>query len=432
MSNKFSAKYFSVSISVFFIATLTSCSVLFAAIPQPKSEGKFTLSKGTKAAPAYQEQGRSETRGYQWGRGLELGKVLLKPFIQYLGQLEDNIFYSQSAKKSDYISRLSTGATAELPLNGGQHLLTGNFTEDLEWFAKNDDQDHNDYSYGGGLDLSFVPFSLNVEDTQRHTVDRADTEFTGRVTRDENVAHGLLEIPFARFFLETEGLNFNTSYRAPENKIFNHNEFTIFQRIGMDIAPTTQFLAEYSYENLDYPKSGERNGDANQVMLGFRGNLTERIVYQGWGGYQARIYDNKVRPDFYGFVTRDSIQYAITDVSNVTVKFNRDAQESTFDNQSFYVRNKGSLAWRQQLAERLFLKTDGALSYNEYSRITVLGGQATTRRDYVWEAGVGFDYLMSNDVISLFGEYRHRSRSTNLDTFDYGDNMLSAGVKAAF
>jgi hypothetical protein len=432
VSKKFPAKSFFIGVSVFFITSLASSAVLFAAIPQPSSAGKFTPSKGTKAAPVYQEQGRAGSPGYEWGRGLQLGKVLLKPFIQYLGQLEDNIFYDPSNEKSDYISRLSAGTTAELPLNGGQHLLTGKFAEELEWFAKNDDQDHNDYSYGGGLDLNFVPFSLNVEDTELHTVDRADTEFTSRVTRDENLAHGLLEIPLARFFLETEALNFNTDYRAPENKVFNHNEFTIFQRVGLDIAPTTQFLGEYSYENLDYSKNGERNGDANQVMLGFRGNLTERIVYQVWGGYQARIYDNNARPDFYGFVTRDALQYDLTDKSSVTLVFNRDAQESTFDNQSFYVRNKGSIAWKQQLAERLLLHTDGALSYNEYSRITVQGTQQQTRRDYVWETGIGLEYLMPNDVVSFFGEYRHRSRSANLDGLDYGDNILNAGVKAAF
>lgn len=428
LSNGRLARIFSAALMLSFFAP----AVVFAAIPEPKSGGKFFQSKGTKAEENYQEQGRPGTPAYEWGKGLQIWQILLKPFVQYIAQWENNIFYDHVDTKDDLIHRLSAGVKGELPLNGGQHLLSGGFTDDSEWFDRFSGQDHNDYTFNGALDLNFVPFSLNVEDTHRRTVDRADTEFTTRVSREENTAHGLLEIPFAAFFLETEALNFNTVYRAPEDKEFDHNDFTIYQRAGLDISPKTQLLVEYGYENLDYAKDPERNGNANQVMLGLRGNWTDRITYQAWGGAQWRIYDDGLRPDFDGFVARSALQYDITDKSNVILKFNRDPQESTFDNQSFYVRNKGSLAWKQQIAERVFLNADGALSYNEYSRITLLGPQETTRRDYVWESGVGFEYLMPNDVVSIFGGYRYIARDSNFSGFSYGDNVLNVGVKASF
>lgn len=416
-----------------FLAFSVFISNANAAIPEPKSGGKYALAKGTKADEVYEEEGRAGGPGYEWqGKGLEVGAFVLRPFIQYKGVYEDNIFYSDTDTKDDYISQLAAGVDAELPLAGGQHLLTGTFREDIEWFAQNDSQDHNDYTLGAGLDLNFVPFSLNLEDTHSSTVDRADTEFTSRVAREVNLARGLLEIPFASFFLETEVMNQNFDYRAPENQAFNHNDFVIYQRLGLDVAPSTQFLLEYGYENIDYSNLEERNGDGNQMMAGLRGVLSERITYQAWGGAQWRVYDSDIRPDFNGFVSRVAVQYDINETSNIVVRFNRDPQESTFDNQSFYVRNKLGLIWTQQIAERVYLKTDGAYSHNDYSRITVLPNQDTTRRDDVWDAGVGLEYLMPNEIISIFGGYRITSRESNLSGLNYTDNSVSVGAKAAF
>lgn len=414
------------------ITLFLSGLVAQAAIPEPKSAGKFVNSKGTKAEESYDDQGRAGQGPYEWGKGFQVGSLILRPYVEYAGRYEDNIFFSEDDTKDDYINRLNAGVGAELPINGGQHLFTGTYREELEWFTDYSDQDHRDYTLGGALDLNFVPFSLNLEDQHQNTVDRADTEFTTRVSRQENTAHALLEIPFAQFFLETEALNFNTDYRAPENDPFDHNEFTIFQRVGLDLSPRTQVLGEYGYVNIDYDNFGDRNGDANQVMLGVRGMWGERITYQTWNGTQFRIYDNDTRPDYNGFVSRSALQYDLTETSNVVLKFVRDPQESTFDNQSFYIRNKTALDWTQQLAERIYLKTGGSASYNEYSRITVLRGQDTTRRDTVWEASVGLEYLMPNDVVSLFGGYRFRSRDSNLAGFDFDDNSIDFGARAAF
>ena len=162
--------------------------VAFAAIPEPKSQGQVLQSKGTKAEKSYQEQGRAGTPGYEWGRGLQFWQILLKPFVEYVYQWDNNIFFAPSGRNSDWINKLNAGLTAELPLSGGQHLLTGNYKSETEWFSRFDSQDHSDYTLGGGLDLNFVPFSLHADDSLRRTVDRSDTEFTNRVSREENTA----------------------------------------------------------------------------------------------------------------------------------------------------------------------------------------------------------------------------------------------------
>src|SRR3989338_2623372 len=264
---------------IFVVACLlATTSVAFAALPEIKSEGKFVQGKGTKASEAHEK--RMSEPFYEYGRGIQVWEMHIIPTVDYSYNWDNNIFLEESGRRSDMFHRLSAGLTGELPLGGGQHVLSSSYLADAEWFQSHSDQDHFDQTFGLGAELNFVPFTLAVDDSYRKTVDRADTEFTTRVTRDENVARGLLEIPFASFFLETEVYDLDVDYRLPEDSVFDHHDFTVFQRVGFDVAPSTQLLAEYGYENLDYPKFGERNGDANQAVLGLRGNWTERITYQ--------------------------------------------------------------------------------------------------------------------------------------------------------
>ena len=414
------------------VAFLSSFAFALVA-SDPKSGGKFFQHKGTKAEAAYGEQGRPGGPIYDYGKGLLIGPALFKPAIEYGASWENNVFFDENGRKQDWVHTLKPGVIMELPLGGGQHLVTAGYEADIQWFERYGSQDHTNHVVSAGVELNYVPFTFSASDTFKRTVDRANTEFTGRIPRDENSASALLEIPFAAFFLETEVEDFDVNYRTAANDIFDYHDFDIYQRVGVDVTPQTQFLVEYGYMNIHYWEDNSRNGDANQVMLGLRGNLTERITYQAWGGVQFRIYDQSTRPDFNGFVSRAALRYDISEINYLTLKFDRSPQESTFDGQSFYVRNKGVLEWKRQVAERLFFGADAALSYNEYSRITETGaGQSRTRRDTVWETGAGLEYFMPNDIVSFFGEYRYSARESDLNGLGYDAQAVNVGARARY
>ena len=398
------------------------------------TSGNDAHSRGTKASEMYENEGRAGGPIYEYGKGLQIGPAHFIPSIGYNYAWTDNVFYDEHGAKSDYINRLHTDLTGELPLGGGQHLVSASYLTNTEWFERFSSQNHTDHILGAAIKLNYVPFSLNIEDHFQRTVDRSGTEFTTRIPREENTAHGLLEIPFASFFLESEAFDLNENYKTSSDDEFDHNDFDFYQRVGIDISGNNQFLVEYGYKNIDYSNQGDRNGDANQFELGLRGNLTERITYQLWGGAQYRIYDQASRPDFNGFIMKSAAQYAISDVSHVALKLDRNPQESTFDDQSFYVRNRGQLEWRQQVAERLFFNSIESLSYNEYSRITVLNQlKQQTRRDYTWQAGAGLEYTLANNLTSVTLDYRYNGRVSNLDGgLGYDAQEVTAGVRTSF
>jgi hypothetical protein len=395
-----------------------------------KSEGKYALSKGTKADALYEE--RQGAPVYEYGKGLHLGPVHLKPSIDYNWEYDTNIFMEENGRQSDVINRLMPDLRAELPLNGGQHLLHAGYRAVVEWFERHGDQDHDDHTGTLGADLNFVPFTLSVEDTLTRTVDRADTEFTTRVQRDENTFRGLLEVPFSMFFLESEVYDFDVSYDNVLNQVFDHHEFNFYQRAGYDWTPSTQLMVEYGYKNLSYNNNDTRDGDANQFAFGARGHLTELVTYQAWLGAQYRIYDEDARPDYNGLIARAALRWDMSEQSRLELRGDIAPQESTFDGQSFYVRHRIEGELRRQLAERIFLNARAGVDYNEYSRITVRDNTERTRRDYQYFTAAGLEYLMPNDLVSFFGEYMFQARDSNTALLDYDDQKVTGGVRARF
>lgn len=417
--------------SIFLFSLLVTVTA-YAAIPAPKSEGKYFQGKGTKTAPEYEQTAGMPV--YEYGNGVQWGPVHLRPLLDYKYRWDDNVFHEEDSEKSDYVHAIYGDLKAELPLAGGQHLATAGAGFLREVFDRFDGQNHTDYIVHGGLKLNYVPFTLDLEDVFEETETRSDTEFTDRVNREENSFHSLLEVPFASFFLENEITNFTIDFGQAENRGFDHNNFTLYQRVGYDWRPNTQILAEYAYINLNYTEVGDRDGDGHQYMLGARGKFTEFLAYQAWIGAQHRIYDEDIRPDFNDFVFRAALQYEPTELNTWILRADRAPQESTFDGQSFYTRNRVALNWKRRIHERIMWNSQGFVSYNDYSRITVRPstGEEETRRDWVWEAGTGLEYLMPNDIVALTLDYRFSSRASNLDGLDYDANEISVGIRAYF
>ncbi|HTL70388.1 MAG TPA: outer membrane beta-barrel protein [Candidatus Eisenbacteria bacterium] len=430
MKNRITLKSFSFSVLVAFLCGF-SASAAHADSVVPQSDGKFMQNKGTKSSESYEG---TPQPFYEYGKGMQLGSIHIKPLAEYSVNYESNIFYSDSGHKDDVIHRIDAGANAEMPLNGGQHLASLGYMAEVERFSTNDSESHADQTLQGGLDLNFVPFSVNLRDSFKHTVSRSDTEFTDRVLRKEYQFDGVLEVPFAVFFLETELDNFYIHYQNNDNDVFDHDIFTVYQRVGYDLGPNTQILAEYAHLFINYELEtfGDRDGDADQWAGGIRGALGTKTTYQLWLGGQWRVYNDDTRPDFSGFIARGALQYDLSDKSYLMVRGGRTPYESTFDNQSFYTRNRMEFIWKQQLRERFFFQTREILDYNEYSRISTVNGDSTTRRDYVWQTGLGVEYFLPNEYISFFAEYKFNARDSNTFNLDYDAQTVSLGVKAVF
>lgn len=393
--------------------------------PDPQSGGTYFYAKGTKSAQDYRAQGRTgrPTTDYYYGKGLTTGPVTFKPMVGYAGEFDSNVYFEDNDEEQDYINRFMWGLDADLPFNyKGEHKLFAGVQNQYEWFVNEGNQDHVDWLFQGGGQFNFAPFSLEVYEQFNDTSERAGTELLTRVDRNENFVSGILTIPLAQMFVETEVNDFNVSFDdAPFDRL-DRNEFSVFPRLGVNVGTRTQALAEYGYTNINYDDDA-LSGDANQVSAGVRGfaGAGDLISYQLWGGYDWVNYDESARENFDGVIARGQMIYKISERTKVIADGNRKPVESVTSNGLFFVRNEISLKLRQQIAERFFASVRALGGWNQY---------VTNRDDWYWDPGVGLEYVLPGNILSIFSEYRYTGRETDANNLDYMRHLATLGVKA--
>lgn len=394
--------------------------------PQPQSGGKFFEGKGTKSAYEYQYLGRTGTDEYRsnyYGKGVEYKNIRVKPYASYTGEWDTNVFLTEHDHKDDYINRLNWGASADVPLEGGKYVLGGEINSESEWFSTYDKEDHTDWNFVGRGAFNFNNFSVNVFNDFRDTSDRSGTELTSRVERKENYLDGLLEIPFGEFFLENEASYFYLNFDDKALDNFDRDDIRDIPRIGYNLGPRTQVLAEYSIMHIGYDHASDRNAWDHEWALGARGFLgnADLISYQVWGGWQIRNYNSDNIKDFSSFVFRANAEYRPSDLSRIFVDAHRTVDESVTQTNSFLVRNDLGAGWRRQLSENIGAELKGSIGFYDYS---------DHRRDFFWEPMIRFNYLLPGKFAHLFAEYRFSQRASDVENRSYTRNLLNFGIRA--
>lgn len=226
------------------------------------------------------------------------------------------------------------------------------------------------------------------------------------------------------FFIETEVSDWNLDFQDKAFKGSDRNEFRVFPRLGVNVGANTQALVEYGFTNLNYEVE-DRSGTSNELSVGVRGLLGEYLSYQAWGGFEVRTYDQDSRNRYAGFIGRGELVYQPSDFTRIALEAHRRVVESVSQSQSYYVNNEVSLKLRRQLMEKLYANARGTMRLNNYD---------TERDDFYIEPAVGLEYILpyTDNIASIFGEYRWRVRESDTSNNDYHGQLIDMGVKAEF
>ncbi len=425
-------------ISVFLSVAVTFVSQSAWAVypPEPQSGGRFFPGKGTRAGadytetlenPDYSSYGRTESGNFdrhRYAKGLKLGAVQVRPSLGYTGEYDSNIFLTERDRKSDYINRLLAGVDADVLMAGGKYALTGGVQSKSEWFASHGKQDHTDWAYQLGGEIHLPAIDLTVHEDFRDTTERNDSELTDRIQRYENRLGALATLPFGQFFSETEVTDFILDFRNNNAyEQFNRHEFSVYPRIGMNIGSKTQALLEYGYTDIHYGEQEDRDGTAHQAEAGVRGFLgdADLVSYQLWGGWQFRHYDNGNLHSFNSFVGHGEVAYKPRVGTQLTLRGIRRPEESLDAGQTFYTRNEISVQIKQQIAEQWYVNGRGGMGFNHYSN---------DRLDFLWEPGVGVEYVLPGKILALFTEYKFSARESDAGNHGYSRHIVSFGIRA--
>jgi len=362
------------------------------------------------------------------GNGITQGNLMFHPYLRLKGQYDDNIFYAEKDKESDWIGIVTPGVIIELPWDN--NLLQFDLRALLYYFHQHPRENHQDYQLKGLFNYNFSSFKLKLEDLFLRTSSRENTDYSYRIKRIENTGSAALLYSANSFELQCEYKNFYINYYDDVYHKYDHQEhfgiLTGFYRI----APKTKALVEYTYDGIRYQDDKDRDGFYNEVRVGFKGEITSKLHGIVKVGYQAREYhDDSIWEDYDGIVGLVSLEQRFSQYSDLRIGWERKALESTYELNSFYLINRFWVSYTQQLAHKL--RGYAKIKYINYRYPQYSLTYDKKRNDDIWEPEVGVVYRIQ-DWLTAELSYRYRDRDSNLPGKDYQDNRIGLELSAIY
>ena len=206
----------------------------------------------------------------------------------------------------------------------------------------------------------------------------------------------------------------------PSTTFFDYRTTDVAASFLYDLSPLTTIFGEYvrSYtpEPAGRPGAGS-TGDS--VYLGLSGEITPRLGGRVQGGYSLERYGSGLR--YRGLVARAELTRQLTEQAAVSVSAGRQNFLSAFAGNVYYTSNHAEAGLVLPIARRFRLVAGGSVFDNQYPVAETPGG--VRRRDFIWAGRGGILYSVTPFAFLRF-DYRHESRNSKLDLFDYRNDSF--------
>ncbi|MFH1039266.1 MAG: outer membrane beta-barrel protein [PVC group bacterium] len=362
------------------------------------------------------------------GTGITQGKLVIHPRLTLRGEYDDNIFLSDRGAEDDLIGILIPGVSVELPWDNNYLFL--DYQAFLHYYKDHTDQNHQDHRLQGLCSLVFSPLTLKIEDLFWKTSSRENTDFSNLVKRIENTGSIALLYAANAFELQGRYKNFYQDYDENSYRPYDHMEHYGILTGFYQVAPKTKALIEYTYDRIVYREDRDRDGYYNEVRGGFVGELASKLTGTAKVGYQSRqYYDDSVWDDYDGIVGYVLLEQVFSRNSDLRVGWERSTHESTWERNSYYLLNKGWLAYSQQLAHKI--RGFARIQYSNYRYPQESAFYGKKRRDDIWKPEAGIQYQIQAWLSAEF-RYIYKVRDSNLPGKDYQDNRFILELSATY
>jgi hypothetical protein len=270
----------------------------------------------------------------------------------------------------------------------------------------------------------FPKFYVKTHDDFRSTSVRSGTEFTDRIERLEN----LFSIDVGTDELNKWGVEggydlYWIGYEEAAFEEFDHVEHTVGGAIFYDLFTKSKVFVDYRHVFIEYDESPLRDGDADEIFGGIKGELLPKLVGLVKAGYEDRRYEDPTQ-DFSSVTVGASLGYNLSAHTTFTLAGERRNRESVYSINNFYTSNFVSLTLNQKL---FFERLDGRLRFsyqnNDYPIATTEGAITQERDDDFYGVDAGVDYAI-RDWLTTGVDYYYIERESNFDIFDFTDNRV--------
>ena len=350
------------------------------------------------------------------------------PWGQIKLQYDDNVFLDRQNEKSDFIVTLTPGATAYLPFSN--NLLTLDYHVDFNRFMQNTSQNATNHYLSGNLELNWSNLTFNIYDNFSRAFERPSTEDVTRVKRQDNRAGITANFQKDRLGIQLGFENFKRDYITPAFNQFDRTENIYSLMVTHQTFSKTKLLMEYDFGDIRYDHS-TTNSDSNyhQLLVGAIGELTPKTTAAIKVGAQFRNYKDSGVPDFNTLVIYSDMMHKFSDKDALKLSFTRTAEESTYQNNSYYELNNINGTYDHFFTPKLLGFLTGMYEQHTYPHESTEGTETKNRDDKYYSAGAGLKYYLQK-WLTLTLQAEHVIRDSNFSLFNYRDNLITLTAKA--
>lgn len=346
---------------------------------------------------------------------------------------EDNIFWTRSNLKSDWITSLKPMVGLAIPLYEHRFVLDYNLSQYL--YGNYSSQNHMDHTAKAMLEMNFTDYRFKLEEYYNRFTNRSSTEDSDQIRQENNNIR--VDISTMRMnrlgfdiaynnrvvrYLTDATITGNLRYKD-RNRMYHIAEMQYLYRL----APKTTVLLETDLGLIRYDSALSSNSYYLEGLLGAKGNITNKITLDLRAGYRYQNYENSdlvFSDNFSSPVFRGWINFKMSKDDLLTLSVEKTAYESTYRTMNYYDSVFGKIVYKHDFSHKWSLSPYILYQFNSYPEDSTELGETKKRHDNFLITGMSLSYLMQ-DWIAFKLAYDYRSRSSNFEIFSYKDNLFT-------
>jgi len=367
--------------------------------------------------------------GTAWTEGnIGSGAWEIHPYAGVEQRYDNNIYLDPDNEKDDQISVVTGGVNLKTTVK--EHQFEFDYRADLVEYWDYSTESTDDHRVFALMELNSPSgFSVEIEDTFKKTADPPDLEKVRREERIRNIGSVTAEYQMTDLGISVGYTNILDDYDELESLDKTENIVTLSP--NYQVLPKVSAFCEYNYGWIDYDQTVLSNAEYHQARLGVKGELTPKLTGMVKCGYQWRDYDQAAKKDFDGGVIFASLTEEFSERTQLEIFGDLGVNESSYSPNNYYRLSRLGLELKQELGYKWSLNLEGSYQRNKYPEQTSAANQSAKRKDDVLIGGIGVDYQIQDWLVAGVN-YNYRERSSNLDAFDYGNNLISVNLLATF
>jgi len=371
--------------------------------------------------------------------GINLGPAKVHAAFKTSVRFDSNIFLTSEDEEFDVITMLNPSVGIELPLR--EHNLSVEYDTAINLFGKNTDQNYVNHRVRGLAEFDFTHFRISVSDMYRYFSDRAGSEDTNRIKRQNNRLRFGIDHEFDQLGYDL-GYTFELEDYISKKVIVGDLTYedkdrllNIFDaQLSYRFMPKTKALLETYLGFVSYDSSMSSDSWYIETLVGLEGELTSKIDVNFKGGIRHQDYDKadfSASNDFTNFVARGGVRYNMTKDDIIDLNFERSINESTFDRMNYYTMDYVGAEYTHMFTKKISGRVFGGYQWNRYPSEATVSGVTKKRQDHFFSTGT----LLRYDIrkwLSIEAKYEYKHRDSNFSAYDFDQHLTTLNGTVGF